>query len=530
MYIIPTWYQILYIYRLGILFFSIYNNSSSNMHAVVNPIWNTRSTTQSMTGATRHVAAAVLLAGSAYALWRLYRRRRMPPADARVPVTILTGFLGSGKTTLFNHILSGAHGKKIAVIQNEFGDVGVDDKLMAPHTRYHEANEIVEVLNGCVCCSVRTDLIAVLHKLAARVEAGELSLDAIVIETTGMANPAPVAQTLIVDDDIAAFARLDGVVTLVDAAHIVAHLDEPRPSGTINESVCQVAFADRLVLNKVDLVPDESELTEVESRLRAINAFAPIVRCTHAAVAVDSVLDIAGFDLQRALARDARFLDSDRPPTKHDVGVSSHSIDQSAPRHLRRGIGAGLLDLHAVEAWLARLLEERGADLYRLKGVLAIAHAEERYVFHAVHMVMDGHFEPWNDGESRASKLVFIGRNLDPAELNASFSACLDTPASREARRAALRFGVGETVECDVGADQWAVGEIVALMYRDASMSPGLVAPYRVRLANGGRLIAVEYDEEECVRRPVGGGRKRGGVGRRRSREQGKSHHHSHSH
>ena len=179
----------------------------------------------------------------------------------RVPVTILTGFLGSGKTTLFNHILTAAHGLKIAVIQNEFGEVGIDDALMAKNTRFQSDDEIVEVLNGCICCSVRTDLIKVLKKLAARAKSGKLSLDCIVIETTGMANPAPVAQTILVDPEVRAFARLDGVVTLVDAKHIEQHLDESKSDGAINESVSQVAFADRLLLNKVDLVPDETALT-----------------------------------------------------------------------------------------------------------------------------------------------------------------------------------------------------------------------------------------------------------------------------
>ena len=471
--------------------------------------------------ATNRVAAAALLAvgGGIVALWRWHRRRlaRLASRDMRVPVTLLTGFLGSGKTTLFNHILSSSHGKKIAIIQNEFGEVGIDDRLMAKHTEYAQTEEIVEVLNGCVCCSVRTDLINVLKKLASRQQSGELCLDAIVIETTGMADPAPVVQTLLVEEDVRAFARIDGVVTLVDAKHIEQHLDERKGDGAVNESVCQVAFADRLLLNKIDLVPDDASLMRIEARLREINPFAPIRRCMRSDVSVDEVLSISGFDLQRTLVHNPGFMDRSRSPTKHDALVSSHSIDQGAPKHLR-GVAKGLLDLHLIEEWLGELLEKRGSDLYRVKGVLALSHAEERYVFHAVHMTMDGFFEPWREGESRESKLVFIGKNLDAATLNAGFSGCLDTPQSREARRKALRFAVGDVVQCKAGGGgPWVRCEVVELMYRDASMSPGLVAPYRVRRVKGGELQHVEYDDDEYVRKPG----KRG---------QGSTHAHAHDH
>lgn len=276
--------------------------------------------------------------------------------EERVPVTILTGFLGSGKTTLFNHILTATHGKKIAVIQNEFGDVGIDDSLMAKNTKLASEEEITEVLNGCVCCSVRKDLVETLKKLGKRHREGKPRLDAIVIETTGMANPAPVAQTFIAEQEISAFACLDGIVTLIDAKHIEQHLDEKKEEGVTNESVQQVAFADRLLLNKVDLVPDETALERIEARLRRINAFAPIRRCTRSNVSVDEVLGINGFDLKRTLAHDPTFMDVDRAPTKHDDAVGSHSIDQGAARHLR-GVQKGPLDLKLFKQWISELLE-----------------------------------------------------------------------------------------------------------------------------------------------------------------------------
>ena len=217
-----------------------------------------------------------------------------------IPATILTGFLGSGKTTLLNRILTASHGKKIAIVENEFGDVAIDDALIAKNSKHAMDTEIIEVLNGCICCSVRSDLIAFLEKLAQRVANGELELDAIVIETTGMADPSPVAQTFLVTDTVRDYFRLDGIVTLVDAKHVEQHLDEEKPAGVVNEAAAQVGFADRLLLNKVDLV-SESDLDRIETRLRAVNAYAPILRCSKADVSVENVLDIHGFDLQRTL-------------------------------------------------------------------------------------------------------------------------------------------------------------------------------------------------------------------------------------
>lgn len=325
--------------------------------------------------------------------------------DDRVPVTVITGFLGSGKTTLVNRILTENHGRRIAVIENEFGEVGIDDALVLD-----AEEEIFEMNNGCICCTVRGDLIRILGALMRRRD----RFDQILIETTGLADPAPVAQTFFVDDEIRERLRLDAIVTVVDAAHVLDHLDEVKPDGVENEAVEQVAFADRMLLNKTDLV-DEQRLVEVEHRLRGINRGADIVRTQNAKVDLDRVLDIGAFDLQRVLTDDPAFLEAD--DHQHDQTVSSvgFKID-------------GDVDVDKLNDWLGELLGTKGVDIFRSKGILAIEGQARQYVFQGVHMLFDGtEGRPWGEAESRTNRLVFIGRNLDRAELESAFRACLVT-------------------------------------------------------------------------------------------------------
>lgn len=327
----------------------------------------------------------------------------MTETDTRVPVTVVTGFLGSGKTTLVNYILSANHGKRIAVIENEFGEIGIDDALVID-----AEEEIFEMNNGCICCTVRGDLIRILGTLMKRND----KFDYILVETTGLADPAPVAQTFFVDEEVRTQLRLDAIVTVVDAKHLALHLFEEKEEGIENEALEQLAFADRVLVNKIDLV-SEDEILLVEKQIRSINAGASIVRTQMSKVDLDWVLNAHAFELSRVLEVDPQFLEESEH--MHDQSITSVGVEAD-----------GAVDLEKINDWLGWLLREKGTDIFRMKGIINVANSDNRFVFQGVHMLFDGQPDrAWKADEIRCNKMIFIGRNLDREELNSRFRACL---------------------------------------------------------------------------------------------------------
>ena len=338
---------------------------------------------------------------------------------ARIPVTILTGYLGAGKTTLLNRILSEDHGHRYAVIVNEFGEIGIDNDLIL-----NTDEELFEMNNGCICCTVRGDLIRTLHDLLSRPG----TFDAIIVETTGLADPGPVVQTFFVDHFLQERTQLDSVTTVVDAKHILLRLADSR------EAVEQIAFADQIVLNKTELV-DAAQLRTIEARLRRINPLAPIHPAQRANVALDAILGRGAFDLEHIVSLEPAFLQpghdeaahvhddqcghahDDQAPESdhtHDAGIQSIALRSAVP-----------MDGERISLWLNGLVASKGADILRGKGIIDVRDEARRLVFQAVHMLLEGELQrPWRADEIRSSRLVFIGRNLDAAALAAGFTAC----------------------------------------------------------------------------------------------------------
>lgn len=342
----------------------------------------------------------------------------VPQRDRPVPVTILTGFLGSGKTTLLNHILTERHGHRIAVIENEFGEIDVDSDLVLS-----SEEEIYQMTNGCICCvaDVREDLVKVLQKLLARRE----RFDHILIETSGLADPTPVAATFFIDNEVARQVRLDAIVTLVDAKHALAHLDDPQLDGADNQAVEQIVTADRIVINKIDLATEE-ELRTLEARVRKINETAEMLRSCFAKIDVGRILGIGGFMPAPMVMQDRALSHICDESCDHE---GEHEPDLGHTHDPSVGSVARVFDAPFDRArllqWLARLAEERGEQLFRLKGIVAIAGDERRHVLQGVHRLID--LQPadaWGD-RPPSSKLVFIGRELDAARLDAGLRACL---------------------------------------------------------------------------------------------------------
>jgi len=346
----------------------------------------------------------------------------------KIPVTVLTGYLGAGKTTLLNRILSEPHGKRYAVIVNEFGEVGIDNELVVGADE-----EVFEMNNGCICCTVRGDLVRILDGLMRR----KGKFDAIIVETTGLADPAPVAQTFFIDENVGRRTKLDAVVTVADAKWLNERLkDAP-------EAKNQIAFADVILINKTDLVSPE-ELSEVEARIRGINPYAKVHKAEHAKVPLDAVLGRNAFDLDRILDLEPEFLGSDNDDHHHHHHDHKHGDHDHDHAHAHAHAPGGLKHYHDEEMqsislrtdrpldpdkffpWVQDLVQKEGPNILRCKGILAFKDDDERFVFQGVHMILDGdHQRPWKTDEKRESRIVFIGRNLPGKMISEGFESCI---------------------------------------------------------------------------------------------------------
>jgi G3E family GTPase len=334
----------------------------------------------------------------------------------KIPVTVLTGYLGAGKTTLLNRILSEPHGKKYAVIVNEFGEIGIDNDLVVGADE-----EVFEMNNGCICCTVRGDLMRILSDLMRR----KGKFDAIIVETTGLADPAPVAQTFFMDENVGRQTKLDAVVTVADARWLNDRLkDAP-------EAKNQIAFADVILINKIDLV-SPAELSEVEARIRAINPYARLHKTERAKIPLHEILERNAFDLDRILDLEPAFLEGeehdhehghDHDHDHHDGGLKHYHDEEIQSISLKSGKP---LDADKFFPWVEDLVQKEGPSILRCKGILSFKGDDERFVFQGVHMILDGdHQRPWNKDEKRESRIVFIGRDLPGKKITEGFESCI---------------------------------------------------------------------------------------------------------
>ncbi|CAD7955834.1 unnamed protein product [Amoebophrya sp. A120] len=460
------------------------------------------------------------------------------PHDQKLPVTVITGFLGAGKTTLLNHILTTNHGMKFAVIENEFGEIGIDTDLV--QKKESLAEEVISMDNGCLCCTVREDLVKGIRRILSLGK----ELDGIIIETTGMADPGPVVQTFYQNPDLARRCKVDGIITVVDSKHVKQHLFNTDISeGAVNEAMQQVAFADRILLNKIDLV-EKNELTQLKHDLKTINKLADTIECQNSKVDPKMLIGIDKFNLEKALEFDPDFLKGaeghedcdhengvcDHEDHGHGHGGESHGHGHGAESHghgheshghghesSSHGHGHGEshghghgeekfkpttrhdlavssvgiklkpgedMDLNKLRQWIGELVQTKGEELYRYKGILSVKGFDQKFVFQGVHMLFDGDFQgEWaEDNESRVSKFVFIGKNLKREELEAGFRKCVCAP---------LRFKVGQRVQAKV-RDGWKEGEIIRTWDNGK--------PYRIRIVDSGVEVYGPLDDDRVVR------------------------------
>jgi len=333
-------------------------------------------------------------------------------SNEQTPITVVTGFLGAGKTTLVNYILKEQNEWKIAVLENEFGEVAIDDGLVAESLDAPE--DLITMDNGCVCCSVRGDLIRTLGQLSS----SRKKFDAILLETTGLADPAPIVYTVQTNPKISEHYRIDSIVCLADCKHLGQHLDEKKPDGAVNEALQQVAFADKILLNKVDLVTDE-EKKSLKERLASINQFATVIETEKSRAPLDRILGLNSFNMESILKYDPEFF------ADQEEGKMEHNLD------LVTSVGVkftGSLHAQWFNMFMMDLLKERAADLYRTKGLLSFhGQGDTKFVFQGVHEQINfgPAKSPWKEGEERINKFVFIGKNLDKKALTKSLMECL---------------------------------------------------------------------------------------------------------